>query len=237
MSEQDEDTRSLAELLSPLVDLLLGAASVEDTNQAIVDIAVSVIPGCDHASFSTLAGGRFRTVSASDGIAARIDELERETGQGPCLDAITDAAFQHDPDITRDPTWPELAARALAETPVRAMLAFRLVDDGRKGGALNLFSDTAGAFDAVAVDEATIIASFAGVVLVAAGERARAEDLERALQSNREIGKAIGLLMAAHGLSDAEAFDVLRRASQSLNRKLHDIASEFVAKQTSTARE
>ncbi|HEY0165540.1 MAG TPA: ATP-binding protein [Jatrophihabitans sp.] len=51
-------------------------------------------------------------------------------------------------------------------------------------------------------------------------------NLERALFSNRQIGAAIGILMARLKLTDEQAFDLLRTTSQSRHRKLRDIAEE-----------
>jgi hypothetical protein len=99
-----------------------------------------LVPGCAHASVSVLRDGKFVTL-ASDDVARRIDALEREVREGPCLDAILEERPQHDPDITAHATWPELARRALAETPVRSMLAFRLINEGAKSAALNLVRD------------------------------------------------------------------------------------------------
>ncbi|MSX05542.1 MAG: ANTAR domain-containing protein, partial [Actinobacteria bacterium] len=48
------------------------------------------------------------------------------------------------------------------------------------------------------------------------------------LESNREIGKAIGLIMALHKVSDEEAFALLRKSSQDLNVKIADLASTVV---------
>ena len=45
----------------------------------------------------------------------------------------------------------------------------------------------------------------------------------------RDIGKAVGLLMAFHKISDTEAFDLLRKASQDMNIKLAEVAREVVA--------
>jgi AmiR/NasT family two-component response regulator len=50
--------------------------------------------------------------------------------------------------------------------------------------------------------------------------------LERALESNREIGVAMGIMMAAGRYTQAEAFEQLVDASQHLNRRVRDIASE-----------
>ena len=46
-----------------------------------------------------------------------IDELERELGEGPCLDAIVDESVYHDADLTDGSPWPRLAERVLASHP------------------------------------------------------------------------------------------------------------------------
>jgi ANTAR domain len=48
----------------------------------------------------------------------------------------------------------------------------------------------------------------------------------KALESNRDIGVAMGVLMQTHRFTREQAFDVLRVASQDTNRKLADIAAE-----------
>lgn len=57
---------------------------------------------------------------------------------------------------------------------------------------------------------------------------AEIEGLETALASNRQIGAAIGIAMARHGLTQTEAFQVLSRASQDQNRKLREVADDVV---------
>jgi DNA-binding response OmpR family regulator len=54
----------------------------------------------------------------------------------------------------------------------------------------------------------------------------KAANLERALASNRQIGAAMGILMARHRLTDDQAFDMLRKASQHRHVKLRDVAEE-----------
>ncbi|MDQ1739324.1 MAG: hypothetical protein QOE53_976, partial [Pseudonocardiales bacterium] len=54
----------------------------------------------------------------------------------------------------------------------------------------------------------------------------KAANLERALSSNRQIGTAMGILMARLKLTDGQAFDLLRKVSQNKHRKLRDIAEE-----------
>lgn len=73
-----------------------------------------------------------------------------------------------------------------------------------------------------------MLASFASVAIntIASGEDAAS--LSRGLLSNREIGMAVGMLMLLHGISEEEAFDMLRRHSQELNVKLADVARAVV---------
>ncbi|WP_428509775.1 response regulator [Pseudonocardia sp.] len=56
----------------------------------------------------------------------------------------------------------------------------------------------------------------------------RAANLQAALASNRQIGTAMGILMQQRKVTEAEAFDQLRRASQTANRKLRDVADDVV---------
>lgn len=53
-------------------------------------------------------------------------------------------------------------------------------------------------------------------------------NLERALTSNRQIGVAIGILMALHKVTSDRAFLLLREASNKSNRKLRDVADHVV---------
>ncbi len=55
-----------------------------------------------------------------------------------------------------------------------------------------------------------------------------AANLRAALASNRQIGAAIGVLMALRGLTAEQAFDLLRTTSNQTNRKLRDLADEVV---------
>jgi hypothetical protein len=61
---------------------------------------------------------------------------------------------------------------------------------------------------------------------LAESRKATVDHLEVALASNREIGVAVGILMVNHQLTDEQAFDLLSRVSQHLNRKLRVIALE-----------
>ncbi|MEO7352342.1 MAG: GAF and ANTAR domain-containing protein, partial [Marmoricola sp.] len=159
-----------------------------------------------------------------------IDELERALDQGPCLDAIDESEpDQHMcPDLSTGSKWPELGAMILERTPVRGMAGFRIRQDGQKVGALNVFSDTAGALTDSSLDQAIMLTAFASVALAALDRGEEASTLRRGLESNREIGKAIGLMMAMHDIDDDRAFQMLSQVSQEMNIKLAQVASRVI---------
>jgi len=168
------------------------------------------------------------TVGASDRIAQRIDDMERTAGDGPCVDAIEEETPQIETDLTTPNQWPQLAARLVAETPVRGAMGFRILVDKRKSGALNLFSDKAGVFDQESAGQAIVLASFASVAINAVAQGEDVATLRRGLLSNREIGKAVGMLMMLNSIDEHAAFDVLRKYSQDLNIKLADVARSVI---------
>lgn len=227
METSGEDTR-LRAAFQELAEELRAARDVDALHGMLARYAVTLVDGCDHAAVSVLDRGRMRTAAASDRVAEQLDDLQRETGEGPCIDAIADAAWEHHVDVSAEPDSPFLRL-VHARTPVRSMLAFRLLDDADKRGALNLFSDTAGGFSDSAAEQAAILAAFATVATAGARHAGRNEQLTAALDSNRQIATAIGIVMASQHVTAEEAFDRLRRASQSLNRKLRDIASDLIA--------
>ena len=196
---------------------------------AVVSAAPHLVEGCDHASLMLRWDGQFVTAASSDEVAATVDRFERELGEGPCLDAIADDSVYLDADLTNGSPWPRLTERVLAETPVRGMAGFRLRAGEGRTGALNLFYDAEGGLTDRAIDQGIVLAAFITVALVASSERRAASTLRDGLQSNREIGKAVGLLMAYHKVSDDEAFAMLRKTSQDLNLKLRDVAQRVVA--------
>jgi AmiR/NasT family two-component response regulator len=92
--------------------------------------------------------------------------------------------------------------------------------------ALTLYADRVDAFTARDLEAATILGSFAGLTLENERQRDRADNLEIALETNRHIGTAIGILMAREMLTSEQAFTRLREVSQRQHRKLREVAED-----------
>jgi hypothetical protein len=220
--------REATEAFASLAKLVYAGSGSAEILDAICRAAVDVIPGADHACISTLDDNeQLHTQASSDDVARLMDRLESEAQEGPCLDSIVEDSVQHDADITNETKWPRLAELTLSRTPVRGMVGYQLMDGLGSRAAFNVFSDTPGALTQEAADVGAVLAAFTSVALAAAERQTNAENLRRGLESNREIGKAVGLLMAAHKVSDEEAFHILRSASSRTNTKLAELADKI----------
>ena len=221
----DDESGELGELLAA-VARALDSDSVHETLQRLVDLAAGTVPGCEHASICIVNGRKIGTPAASDPVALRLDALQFEVGQGPCLDALTEHQVFSSDDLATEGRWPLFSKRANAETGMASMLGLRLFARERTWGALNLFSSQREAFGEASIVIAALFAALAASTINAVQSE---EDLRRALRSRDVIGQAKGILMERHQINDTAAFDALTRASQHLNVRLEQLAQELVA--------
>lgn len=91
-------------------------------------------------------------------------------------------------------------------------------------GALNLFGDGVGVFDAESERIGALVAAHAAIAV--AGSR-QISQLTQALDTRDLIGQAKGILMERFKITAQEAFLLLSRASSELNLKLRDVAEQL----------
>lgn len=199
--------------------------------QAIAEAAVEVV-GCTCAAVAHLERGdrvRFGIPGAGVGsIVTRIAAIVDEVGEAPALTAVDRLEVMVSADLTREPRWPEYAARVVAQTPIRSVMVFPLHLHTQTFGVLVLYADRPGFFVAGKADLAAVYADHATVVLARALAAEQSTNLRVALESNRAIGQAIGILMSRYRIREADAFDILRLASQATHRKVREIAQDVV---------
>lgn len=194
----------------------------------LVDFAAVAVPHTIAAGLTVVRGdGRPTTLAASDQLAERVDAIEYDSGEGPCLDAIDEDDIIVANNLGDDPRWPVFGPRALRETSIRSMVGARVFLGAGDRGALNLYAPQVGAFTQYDIGVTTMLSMLSSIALQHAIERKKVENLEVALDSSRLIGMAVGVLMSSRLLTADQAFDELRRASQRTHRKVRDIA-EYV---------
>jgi GAF domain-containing protein len=227
----DED--SVAELTlsySETARELFAAGGVSETLAQVLHLAVATIEGCDLAGLFLVAGDVVTMPVHTDPLVDEVDALQQQTGEGPCLDAIAQGVIFYADDLADDPRWPTFGPHA-ATAGMRSLLALPLATNG-SFGALNLYARYPAAFGVIDRAKGVILASLASLAVETArsheDEERRADNLHAALTARGVIGQAQGILMERERITADLAFDVLRRASQHLNRKLRDVAQDLV---------
>jgi hypothetical protein len=219
----------LAQAMGDLADRATDAEG-QPALDDLVNLAVERVPSARWASLTVLRAKKFSTEATTDPGATEADVLQYDMGFGPCVDAVLEDSVYVSGDVAGDARWLEWGERVHSELGVRSVLSQRLRLGGDAGviAGLNIYSHAADAFDEHARAIGLVLATHGGLLMNTMLANVRARNLHLALESNREIGVAIGVLMHAHRLSREQAFDVLRAASQDSNRKLADIAVEVV---------
>jgi transcriptional regulator with GAF, ATPase, and Fis domain len=223
----DDSPRGLHEVIAAASRDLQAQTDPQATMDTAVDIAVRTIAGADAAALSIVEKRkRVDTPAATDRAARYSDELQYELGEGPCLDAIWEHHVIDTTDLDNEPRWPRWAPRVVWEAGFRSMVCFRLFLSEHTVGALNLYSRTVDGFDTPDREAGIAIAAHIAVAVRAAQQ---VDQLQSALDSRTTIGQATGILMERSDLDAFQAFMVLTNVASSLERKVADLAEEFVA--------
>jgi transcriptional regulator with GAF, ATPase, and Fis domain len=189
-------------------------------------LAVQNLAGADAASISIVhRDKRVETDACTGEMAARGDQLQYETGEGPCLDAIWKQETTYSPSLAYDRRWPRWGARVVAETGAQSVLAFQLFTTENTVGALNLYSRTRDGFDEDDKQEGLALAAHIAIALVGSREIAQ---LGAAVDTRTAIGQATGILMERYSIDGVRAFAVLVRLASTDNIKLRDLAMQIV---------
>lgn len=210
-----------------LSDLLMSAQTGPPDTDRVVRFAARAVPHTQHSALTLVRGSRRPvTVAATGQLARKVDRIQYQTGQGPCLEAVAGHDVTWAADLRTDTQWPEFARRCVAETSIRSMFSLRLFLSRGDRAALNFYAQRPAAFDDLDVAVGAMFAPFAALAAQNGIQARQIENLETALETSRQIGVAIGILMARQLVTYEEAFAQLVDASQYLNRKVRDIAVE-----------
>ncbi len=129
----------------------------------VVAKAARGIPGAQCAGLTLITRGRYiTTVTSTDHYPILLDEIQQRYLEGPCLTA----AWLHDTvrvdDLADDGRWPDFQREALLNTPIRAVLSFRLATSHDVLGVLSVYSCSANVFNDVSEDIGLTFAAQAG---------------------------------------------------------------------------
>ncbi|WDF33209.1 GAF and ANTAR domain-containing protein [Arthrobacter agilis] len=215
----------LAAQLGSLARSLQHEENPERILATMVRGAIDLIPGVAEGSISVVRDRKnVGSRAPSSELAERVDALQGQTGQGPCLDAMFMQKTVHVPDMASEKRWPQFASGAAA-AGAGSMLCFQLWVEGDNLGALNLYAGHAGAFSRESVHVGLLVAAHAAVAFA---EAMKVEQLGDALITRDLIGQAKGILIERYKITGDQAFTILDRSSSTTNQKLRDVAEHLV---------
>jgi transcriptional regulator with GAF, ATPase, and Fis domain len=221
--------------LNGLHSALLTTESVEQFLHEMSVLAADLIGGDISCGMTMQPSGRPVTVACSDPVAARVDGLQYELDDGPCLHAMRAGHVVQIENTSDKAQWPEFETQA-ESAGIRSCLALPLSADGQPVGAINLYARKAAAFGTAAARRAENFAENASGALILAtrlaADAALIEQLRSSLASRTIIDQALGIIMAREHCTQSHAFAILRSASQNGNVKLRDIATAVVTSVT-----
>jgi hypothetical protein len=218
----------IARQLARLTSTLTTSANAPDPDQ-VMAVLLMAVPSADHGGLTLLRERRAPLSLGPRGeVPWLVDRLQHACQEGPFHAPPAAHGVVLVDDLASDPRWLTFGPECLQETGVRSMLCLRMALGGTDRAALVLYASRPHAFDEGDVTTSSLLAPFAAL---AAESYLRAHDVDNlraALGTSRQIGTAVGILMARRRVSSEEAFALVRKASMDLNRKVHDIAVEVV---------
>jgi GAF domain-containing protein len=190
-----------------------------------------VISGCDFAALWMVNRQAQPIIQAStDSVLAEAHtHIIRAASASVDSDCLNSHSVVVASDVRVDKRWPQFSELLLRSAePFLSLAAFPLGSDGPGGGALVLASKEAGYFSDDLIHLGSIFAEHAGVAAQSATAHDKSVNLQLAVDTNRRIGIALGIVMSTQRCTAEQAFDVLRTASQHNHLKLRDVAEEVI---------
>jgi hypothetical protein len=197
--------------------------------------AVRALPASGAGLSMMTESGMRGVAAASDETSERIDELQFDLGEGPCMDAFASRRPVLEADLegggmTR---WPLYAAAAHDEG-VRAAFAFPLQVGAARLGVLDIYRAVPGSLSVEELAQALTFADVATTMLLDAQEDASpgdaADGLDEALDYHFELHQAQGMVMVQLGVGLAAALALLRAYAYSHDRHLAEVARDVVTR-------
>jgi GAF domain-containing protein len=221
-------------IVSRLQDLVLETADAQDFYRELAVFSASLLAPRGVEIFCNVTVVRRKkpmTVAWSTPRSTAMDELQYAFGDGPCLAAMRNGVTVYVCDVTAEHRWPDYT-QAVAAHGVLSILSVPLQLEGDSSAALNIYSSAPHGFSGEDIARAEMFgeqsAKTLKLELRLAHLREAKEDLAAAMKSRTAIDVAVGVIMAQNRCGQEDAMAILRKASNSRNIKLRDVAAGII---------
>jgi hypothetical protein len=215
--------------------LLRSAGEVEEYLQSAVESVAELIELEASYTLSTSVYGDPLTVATTDRKAWEADQVEFDVADGPCFEVLMKDTVFDGIDLRTERRWPAWSAVAELLGFGSAAAVGAPLESGHKI-VLNGYGVGEALLNHDAVDRAQQfideLAFTMPIALRLAQHTTEVSQLQQALASRSTIDQALGVLMAQNRCTRDEAFAILRRASQTRNVKLREVAEAIIHRYT-----
>ncbi len=226
------DSNELARMSGRVIGVPTSDVVVDTALRLVVALASDIVGGADGVSVSLRRHGKLATVAASDQTISDMDANQYATGEGPCVDASFQGREFHVESLSTETRWPAFTPRALA-LGINAILSSPLTASDRPVGSMNIYSRSTSAFHPADQRLASVLAAETSTILTEAGvhlaDGEASERFQGALRTRQVIAQAQGVLMQREGISENDAYTMLRIHSQRTGQSLHHRARDITA--------
>ena len=174
------------------------------------------------------------SIAASDEAGRSLEEAQAQAEEGPCYDTYVMGRPVHTEDVRSDARWPRLPP--VLDERVRAVAGVPILLGGSPVGTLNVYRSQPYEWDdsdmAALHAYADLVGELMAAALSAEEHSVTAVQLQYALDYRVVIERAIGYLMAAHGVDAVAAFNLLRKQARDSRRRVADLAAEVLGGDT-----
>ena len=187
----------------------------------VLDVAGAGVMLADEA-------GTLRFCSTNNDVLRKLEALQIDLDEGPCLLAYRSGEIVLADDLSDDPRFPSFGPRAV-EAGMAAVYSFPMRLDQQVIGALNLYAETPASFCPDQIEVGGVFADVGTMYLLNARDIAQRDlltrQLQHALDSRVLIEQAKGYVAALTGAEPADAFELIRSYARS-----HQIRVRLVAR-------
>jgi GAF domain-containing protein len=221
----------LASALAQMGQVLLAVQTGDTAVNLVAALAVETLPGTIGAGVTLVDESGKHTRAASNPLVEAADQLQYKYDSGPCLTAWRDQVPVYIADIAAESRWPEWRD-AVIRLGVRSMLCVPMLSSGRSMGAIKVYSDQLGAYDAASVHVLELFAQQAAVLLANTKAVSDAHQLSAhlsaALEDRDVISQAAGILLAQGATDLPAALETLRSAARRAGKPIFEVAHGIV---------
>lgn len=214
---------------------LVGSDAADLGTKRLCEVCAD-ITGVTGAGLMLMSGDVPRgSVCTTDAVAAVIEQLQYDLGEGPCVDAYNDDRPVLEPDLAAPaaPRWLAFSGPAL-DAGVRAIFGFPLQVGAVRLGALNLYQDQPGSLSSEQHADALVMADIAAQALLVLQAEAAPGKVAAALEAGADfqygVHQAAGMVAAQLEVSVGQALIRLRAFAFGNDRSLTEVAADVVAR-------